>query len=713
MVRRGIDLALAGPVLEGVENHSLSVLVRAAREQRETAAVVPFGGLRDLEAAADAVLRTGARVFGISIQSTESALASLVLARTLRLRGFRAHIVCGGHFATLNAQDILASPAGVDSVVRFAGEEALCGILRLTRQADAPREAWLALPGIVLRAPDGQVVHGAPGRPPTSGGPAAPPRTDPLPRHLGIPAADLVTSHGCEASCAYCCVAAMTRIERLETGQPAYTRRSAAQVAEEVAAMWHRHGARIFNFMDDNLLPLDASEALAWLGDLERALRKQGVGRIAFSLQMRADVVSAEVADALARLGLVRAYVGIDATSRPMLRTLGRKAHEGAGERALQHLARRGVFAVCNALLIGPTVRFEDLRAETASLARLHDAPLHLLPIDVRAGTAYFDRAARRGLVEGSFLYRKYRFEDPRTEQVARVLLALPTRLEERSVPVALYDVGYNLGVARRLVPDVGPLVDELEKTYRAIANAWNADQIRLLQAAMLTAESGDAAVRALIAREAPAIDRHDRALVDACDQALDRLAREVEAAHGKPAPAHARGRLLAAALSMSVAACGDRTGLLAPVEDSSVSPMDADEGSDAGADAPDDSGFVFGSGSYDAPMQDEPVDYDASFPTDAACASYGDAAIADAMSPPGGLCPDGTQPQSEPFDFTRSCASCSAPIYLEFDATGVIVSVHSESANLVNCLSAFLGKSCYPSLACTVQAVMGHCWVA
>jgi hypothetical protein len=28
----------------------------------------------------------------------------------------------------------------------------------------------------------------------------------------------------------------------------------------------------------------------------------------------------------------------------------------------------------------------------------------------------------------------------------------LPTRLEEYSVPVALYDLGYNLGVARRFV---------------------------------------------------------------------------------------------------------------------------------------------------------------------------------------------------------------------------------------------------------------------
>jgi hypothetical protein len=712
-----LDLVLSGPLLEGVENHSLSVLLAAAQEQGEATAVVPFSGFRDVESAVDTVLRMAPRVFGVSIQSTESALASLVLTRALRLRGFRGHVVCGGHFATLNAPDILASPGGVDSVVRFAGQEALCGILRLTRDIDSPREAWLALPGIVLRSPDGEILHGAPGRPVGSTGLRAAPRTERLPRHLGIPAADLVTSHGCEAHCAYCCVAAMTRIERAESGErQAYGRRATGGIADEVAEMWHRQGARVFNFMDDNLLPMDPGEAHGWIGELERDLHRRGVGRIAFSLQFRADVLSSEVADALVQLGLVRAYVGIDATSRSMLRTLGRSAADGVGERALARLAERGVFAVCNALLIGPTVRFVDLRAETASLARLEGAPMHLLPIDVRAGTTYFERAASRGLLEGNFLYRTYRFEDKRTERVARVLLALPTRLEERSVPVALYDVGYNLGIARRLIPDVRLLVGEIEETYRKIANAWNADQIRLILAAMDAADSGDSAVEELIAREAPLVERHDRALLDACDEALARLEREVTLARGRPARAHARGRLLAAALSMSVAACGDRTGLFVPTADSSVGTGGTGAGSSGGFGGGDDAlvdDASIGFGGPDAFVQDEPVEYDAAVPTDAGCASYGDAAIPDAEPPPGNLCSDGTQAQGPPFDFARSCMNCFTPAFLEFDSNGFLVSVQSESSWVVNCLQAFLGKACYPSLACTVQTLRGHCWVA
>jgi hypothetical protein len=387
-----------------------------------------------------------------------------------------------------------------------------------------------------------------------------------------------------------------------------------------------------------------------------------------------------------------------------MLRALGRKSPEGAGELALARLAGRGVFSVCNALLLGPTVRLADLRVETASLARLRDAPLHLLPIDVRAGTAYFERAARRGLLEGHFLYRKYRFEDDRTAQVARVLLALPTRLEERSVPVALYDLGYNLGVARRLLPDVASRVPDLEREYFEVANAWNRDQTRMLEAAIEAAATGDAAVAELIEREASWVERHDGALLATCDRALDRLEREATAARGSPARAHARGRLLAAALSMSVAACGSRTEL-GPAEGSGTG-----AGGDATAEDVGTGGFT-SSGDLSWGDGARP-EYDANAPTDAGCSSYGDAAV-DAAIPPGTLCPDGSDPKTSPFDFARSCTGCFGPTSLEFDANGALVSVQSANSEVVDCLHAFLGKSCYPSLACTVQTLVSHCWIA
>ena len=118
------------------------------------------------------------------------------------------------------------------------------------------------------------------------------------------------------------------------------------------------------------------------------------------------------------------------------------------------------MFAVCNALLVGPTIPLESIRAELEAMRAIRGAPLHLLPIDVRAGTTYHARAESRGLLEGGFLWRRYRFEDPRTAVLAEVITGLPSRLEEHSVPLALYDLAYNLGIARRLIPAL-PLARE------------------------------------------------------------------------------------------------------------------------------------------------------------------------------------------------------------------------------------------------------------
>src|SRR5215510_2086270 len=153
-----MDLALVGLVVPGIENASLDVLVEAVREAKMSACVVPFSGWPDLETAIEDVLHLQPRVCGVSLQTSESVLAVLSFTRVLRNRGYRGRIVCGGHFATLNARDILSAPTGVDIVVRFAGEEALLGIL----QGAQEDEQLAALPGVVFRSKDGTLRTGAP-----------------------------------------------------------------------------------------------------------------------------------------------------------------------------------------------------------------------------------------------------------------------------------------------------------------------------------------------------------------------------------------------------------------------------------------------------------------------------------------------------------------------------------------------------------------------
>jgi hypothetical protein len=420
--------------------------------------------------------------------------------------------------------------------------------------------------------------------------------------------------------------------------------------------------------MDDNLLPLDAGRAVAWAHALRDALAVRRVPRIAFSLQLRADVVTPALAEVLAELGLVRAYVGIDGYSAGQLRAIGRSAPAEAATTALDALSARGVLCVANALIVGPTLRLETIEGEVEALANVRHAPVHLLPIEARPGTVYHRRAAARGLIEGGMLWPVYRFDDERAFLVAEVLTSLPSRLAERSVPIALYDLAWALGVGRRLVPEAdlsGPAA-----TYAAVTTAWNADQVRLLRAALAAARSGRPEIDALLADERAIVRAHDDALLARADSALVDVERSVSAIRRKPVRAHARGRLLGElAFTMALAsACG------------SSSQPNAD-------------------------------------------ASVVDAAPADAATPDAaGACADPNRTPSSVFPSEAGCTCNTAGtpfVRATFDADGVVTGMTDENGNplpagVEQCLLALVGMHCYPSMAGMTQTFMTcHAWIA
>ena len=139
---------------------------------------------------------------------------------------------------------------------------------------------------------------------------------------------------------------------------------------------------------------------------------------------------------------------------------------------------------------------------------------------------------------------------------LAEVITGLPSRLEEHSVPLALYDLAYNLGIARRLIPAL-PLARETA-TYARVSDAWNADQLRILDAAVRIASDGDlAAARRFVSGEEPRVRRFDRALLDETEDALRAVEQAVRASGHRLARAHTRGQLLSAvAFSMALAGC-------------------------------------------------------------------------------------------------------------------------------------------------------------
>ena len=644
-----LDVALFGVVLPGVENHSLHVLALALEDAGFTHRTFPFQGFAGMRDMVADVIRVNPRICGLSLQTTEAALATLTFARMLRAKGYSGSIVIGGHLASLAPEDILASDA-VDVVVQLAGEQALVGIAR----GEDPH----TLPGTVTARGRGVA--------PVPVGIRAIQRTR-LGEHLGFGAADIIVSRGCPAHCSYCCVASVSTVSE-NVGAARHIVRDVEAIADELAELAAR-GGRAFHFMDDNILPLVPNAALEWTRALSAALSARRVPPIAFSMQLRADVMTTELANELAAAGLVRAYVGIDGYTSGQLRALGRHAQASAGVAAVDLLSARGIFCVANSLLIGPTLRFETIVREIEGIAAVRHAPVHLLPIEARPGTVYHQRAAARGLIEGGPLWPSYRFEDPRAFLVGEVITGLPTRLVERSVPIALYDLAWALGVARRLAPAVD--ISAGIETYARVTETWNADQIRMLRAAVAAAQNGREAVAALLANEQAFVRAHDEALLRACDDALTTVENALSVNARRPVRAHARGRLLGGlAIAMGLAAC----------------PPSARVAMDAPADSAIDGG----------PCDD---------------------GLADAL-------PACTDPMRQrecyvPFGNNCDCTQQNVAIQATFNERGEIVDVQGLGGNtlpadVVQCLLALVGDYCYPTHAGKTETINTcHSWIA
>jgi hypothetical protein len=335
------------------------------------------------------------------------------------------------------------------------------------------------------------------------------------------------------------------------------------------------------------------------------------------------------------------------------------------------------VFSVCNALIIGPTFSFTSIVREIEALAEVRDAPVHLLPIDVRAGSKYFDRVRSRGLLEGGLLLRRYRFADARTARLAEAITSFPTRLEEHSVPIALYDLGYNLGVARRLVPDAD--TDEQALVYRSVTDRWNADQIRVLRGAAAAAEVSDPrAVARFVEDERARIRSLDTELRALCAGALRAVERAVSRARRSEVRVHTRGQLLSTvALSMALAACR-----------SQQTPEPRDGAGEPALDA-------------SAGIVDSAIRLDLQGDLGSCVTGEG-----------------GSVPVRAPFPETL-CYCIPGAVNVTLDDAGIPIDVGFPDGGAVPdsvraCVLSAIGGYCFPSLAGTSQPIASsHCWIA
>ena len=128
-----------------------------------------------------------------------------------------------------------------------------------------------------------------------------PTRPEVFQTYLGLPIANMLSSRGCYGRCSFCSIRAWYR----QNPGKELRQRSAADVAREMAALYHDRGIRIFNFHDDNFFLPRAADNVRRFRDLKDRLDALAVGRIAIQVKARPDSVEPAVLAALVDLGLL------------------------------------------------------------------------------------------------------------------------------------------------------------------------------------------------------------------------------------------------------------------------------------------------------------------------------------------------------------------------------------------------------------------------
>jgi radical SAM superfamily enzyme YgiQ (UPF0313 family) len=454
---RGVAVALVGRESAGDENLSLRYLAGALLSAGHRPIVVSLDGPGSLAAAARRIERAKPAIVGLSMPDADVTIDALAFVRYLRTRGYRGHVTCGGPLATLVRQELLENHPGIDSVIRHDGELPL---VELAERVGA-NEPWSDIAGISTREGDGPPARVADPTPLHT----HPMHADPLPRLLGVGTARLSASRGCPGRCPYCGPAALqrdaikearnaglSRDEWLEAGVGKTRFRHHLDLAEEVADLYHRGGARFFQLVDENVLSGGEERAAYWLEGLMKELHRLGVGRTAWCLQADPATLTPKMIELLEELGVIRVSVGIEGLTTTQLRALGRWGETTDHLDILRTLSRRGIVTSFNSIIVHPQTSAMDIERELHALSEMCDFHFDVLSMAVYPGTRAYETLQREGRLTGGMLSLRFEPVDVAVKRFRAALIRLRVAAMGRyGVHTFAHDVAINVALARRL----------------------------------------------------------------------------------------------------------------------------------------------------------------------------------------------------------------------------------------------------------------------
>ena len=526
------------------ENLGMCMIAAAAESAGHRTSVVAFQSSEERSLVVKKVLAARPDVVGLAAQFQHRGMDYLGLACDLRRAGFRGHITAGGQFATMAYASILSGRYGVDSVVLYEGERTISELL----DAVASGRALGSVAGLALPDGKGGAYRTSP-RALTS-------NLDCLPlaqryrqhsRQLGVPFIPVSGSRGCWAECSFCSITTVLRDgrehdvlgRRLRLRSPEDVGLEMAMLAQAVG------GSAIFCFHDENFLLPRPADSLARVAAVRKTLDEQGVGPSALVGKCRPDTMTKDLARELARLGVIRMYVGIENASPNGATHLNRRTDVSTMAAALDACADAGIYACYNLLIFEPESTLDDVAQNIAFMRKHASTPINFCRAEPYLGTPMQRRLQAAGKLRGGFLGWDYRIEDDRTELLFRMAASAFREHNFASDGVAnrYMSLGYSAKVLDFFYKDDAGRKASLMERALEITRSITLDTSELLEAALDIAAHIDLADHDRIARQTAllglrvaASDRIWYAAMDALEKDMARFARgEAQAGHKTP----------------------------------------------------------------------------------------------------------------------------------------------------------------------------------
>lgn len=206
-------------------------------------------------------------------------------------------------------------------------------------------------------------------------------------RH-GVGSVSLLTARGCPYTCRWCSRSVFGETHR---------RRSAANVADEVEGILERYRPELLWFVDD-VFTIHHGFIHAFAAEMER----RGL-RIPFECISRADRIDEGVADALARLGCFRLWIGSESGSQRILDAMDRRVSVAQVQHATRLLQRRGIQVGMFIMLGYPGEQESDLEATVEHLKKAApDVFLTTVAYPIK-GTPYYEEVEGQLVANGGW----------------------------------------------------------------------------------------------------------------------------------------------------------------------------------------------------------------------------------------------------------------------------------------------------------------------